>query len=68
MKFEITKKIDIEKDEKCIKEIVDLVEGYGWKLEKERIPTLLDYVISIKTNLPSGTNRSYPEINKFKDK
>jgi hypothetical protein len=68
MKFDITKKINVEKEEKCLKEIMDLVERYGWRLEKERIPTLIDYVISVKTNLLSGTNRPYPEINKFKDK
>jgi len=67
MKFDIAKKIDIEKEEKCMKAITDLVGGYGWKLEKERIPTLLDYVISVKTNFPSKINRPYPEINRFKD-
>jgi 5'-deoxynucleotidase YfbR-like HD superfamily hydrolase len=67
-KIKITKKTDIEKEEKCEKEIEDLVGKYGWRLERKIRTPLPDYVISVITDFPSGTNRPYTEINKFKDK
>jgi hypothetical protein len=68
-KTDIEKKADIEKEERCIKEIRDLVGRYvkkdRWELEKEI--SNLDSPILIRINYPAEVNRPLPEIDKFKN-
>jgi hypothetical protein len=63
----IDKKADIEKEEKCKKEIEDLVRGHKWKLEKP-IRSLLSDVILVKTDVPAKNKRSLHDIEEFKGK
>jgi len=70
MKVDVIKMTDIQKEEKFKKEIMGLVESYGWKLEDPDDLCLIDpgSAIRVITNFRAGTKRPYPEINRFKDK
>jgi hypothetical protein len=68
--FLIEETADIEREEKCRKEIEKLVEDHGWKLEKP-IGNLVEGVILVETDIRFDTStgkRPLPDIKEFKGK